>query len=447
MTKLDEIRQRITELKAQAKIINDNENSTIEEIQAIRNRLNIELEREKTELLLAQNRALPEGQKHDATDAEGKYKKAFFNMMRNTVTAEDIETIRAYNKLSSTTGADGGFLVPQDQMTKINELKKERFSFRQHINIEPVSTKTGTRVIEVSADEVPFTLLAEGNDIPDVETPQFATINYDIKDYAGILPVPNNLLNDTDTAIEAYLNKWLARKSNATDNKLVLDEIGKIESKTTVQSIDELKKIRNTKLNMAFKATTKFFMNSDAFNYFSEEKDANGRPLLEYNPKNPTERMIDGCPVVEVPNDVMKTATNKAVIIIGDMKEFITLFDRQQLSIDTTKVGGDAWKKNNTELRAILREDLQKVDTRAIQIAEVDISQAHTAVIMEANIANIADLDAMIKKAVEDAVAQQQASMASVPADFKLKVQDIESEMNAENKTAEGQTKAGKATK
>lgn len=151
--------------------------------------------------------------------------------------------------------------------------------------------------------------------------------------------------------------------------------------------------------------------------------------------------------MVEVPNDVMKTATNKAVIIIGDMKEFITLFDRQQLSIDTTKVGGDAWKKNNTELRAILREDLQKVDPRAIQIAEVDISQAHTAVIMEANIANIADLDAMIKKAVEDAVAQQQASMASVPADFKLKVQDIESEMNTENKTAGEQTKAGKATK
>ena len=56
-------------------------------------------------------------------------------------------------------------------------------------------------------------------------------------------------------------------------------------------------------------------------------------------------------------------------------------------------------------------------------------------------------LIAMIKKAVEDAVAQQQASMASVPADFKLKVQDIESEMNTENKTAGEQTKAGKATK
>ena len=178
MTKLDEIRQRITELKAQAKVINDNPNATIEEIQGIRNKLNTELEREKTELLLAQNKALPEGQKHDATDVEGKYKKAFFNMMRNTVTAEEIETIKAYNKLSSTTGADGGFLVPQDQMTKINELKKERFSFREHINVEPVSTNKGTRVIEKSADEVPFTLITEGDDIPDVETPQFATINY-----------------------------------------------------------------------------------------------------------------------------------------------------------------------------------------------------------------------------------------------------------------------------
>ena len=37
MTKIDEIRQKITELKAQAKIINDNPNATIEEIQGIRN--------------------------------------------------------------------------------------------------------------------------------------------------------------------------------------------------------------------------------------------------------------------------------------------------------------------------------------------------------------------------------------------------------------------------
>lgn len=66
---------------------------------------------------------------------------------------------------------------------------------------------------------------------------------------------------------------------------------------------------------------------------------------------------------------------------------------------------------------------------------------------MEANIANIADLDAMIKKAVEDAVAQQQASMASIPANDKTEEQTAENGADAGSKTAGEQTKAGKATK
>lgn len=378
MTKIDEIRQRITELKAQAKIIGENPSATFEEVQDIHNKLKTEYEKLKTEELIAQNKVTPEGSKHQETNIENKYKKAFFNMLRRKETAEDIEVIVGYNKLSSTTEADGGFLIPIDQQTRINELKKERFSFRKYVNVEPVNEKVGTRVIEKNADEVPFAELVEGNKIADTETPQFVQIKYDAKDYAGILPVPNNLIKDSDVAIEAYLNKWLARKSNATENKIILDIIDKISTKTTVQTIDELKKIRNTKLDLAFKPTTLFFMNSDAFNYFSEEKDATGRAMLEINPKNPTERMIDGCPVIEVPNSLMKTATNKAKVIIGDMNEFITLFDRQQFSIDTTKIGGDAWKTNSTELRAIIRMDVQKVDERAIQIAEVDISKNHT---------------------------------------------------------------------
>ena len=204
-------------------------------------------------------------------------------------------------------------------------------------------------------------------------------IKYDIEDYAGILPVTSNLLNDTDVALEAYLNRWLAKKSNATENKIILDVVNGVSQKTAVQLIEDLKKIKNTKLDMAFKPTTKFYMNSDAFNYFAEEKDANGRPMLEVNPKNPTERMIDGCLVVEVPNSLMKTTTNKAKIIIGDMKEFTTLFDRQKITIETTKVGGNAWRSNSSELKAIIRIDAQKFDERAIQIAEVDISKPHTA--------------------------------------------------------------------
>lgn len=302
-------------------------------------------------------------------------------MLRNkALTAEEVETIKGYNKLSTTSDEDGGYILPTDQETAIKELKKQTFSFRNYVTVEPVSTKTGTRVMEKNAEETPFAKITEGGEITDITpTPQFVQIKFDIADYAGILPVANNLLNDTDVALEAYLNKWLAKKSNATENKIILDLIEKISSKTPVQLIEQLKNIRNTKLDMAFKPTTKFYMNSDAFNYFAEEKDANGRPMLEVNPKNPTERMIDGCPVVEVPNSLMKTVTNKAKIIIGDLGEFATLFDRNAITIETTKVGGSAWRNNTTELRAIIRLDAQKFDERAIQIAEVDLTKNHTA--------------------------------------------------------------------
>lgn len=381
MTRIDEIRQKITELKAQAKVIGDNPNATFEEVQDIHNKLKTEYEKLKTEELIAQNKANPDGAKHQGTDGKDKYKKALFNMLRNRrLTEEEVETIKGYNKLSTTTDEDGGYILPTDQETAIKELKKQTFSFRNYVTVEPVSTKTGTRVMEKNAEETPFAKITEGDEITDITpTPQFVQIKFDIADYAGILPVTNNLLNDTDVALEAYLNKWLAKKSNATENKIILDLIEKISSKTSVQLIEQLKNIRNTKLDMAFKPTTKFYMNSDAFNYFAEEKDANGRPMLEVNPKNPTERMIDGCPVVEVPNSLMKTTTNKAKIIIGDLGEFATLFDRNAITIETTKVGGSAWRNNTTELRAIIRLDAQKFDERAIQIAEVDISEPHTA--------------------------------------------------------------------
>lgn len=381
MTKIDEIRQKITELKAQAKIIGDNPNATFEEVQGIHNKLKVEYEKLKTEELIAQNKANPDGAKHQGADGKDKYKKALFNMLRNKrLTEEEVETIKGYNKLNTTTNEDGGYILPIDQETAIKELKKQTFSFRNYVTVEPVSTKTGTRVMEKNAEETPFAKITEGEEITDITpTPQFVQIKFDIADYAGILPVTNNLLNDTDVALEAYLNKWLAKKSNATENKIILDLIEKISSKTPVQLIEQLKNIRNTKLDMAFKPTTKFYMNSDAFNYFAEEKDANGRPMLEVNPKNPTERMIDGCPVVEVPNSLMKTTTNKAKIIIGDLGEFATLFDRNAITIETTKVGGSAWRNNTTELRAIIRLDAQKFDERAIQIAEVDISEPHTA--------------------------------------------------------------------
>ena len=70
-----------------------------------------------------------------------------------------------------------------------------------------------------------------------------------------------------------------------------------------------------------------------------------------------------------LPNGGTKT-TPKYPLIIGDLKEAVKLFDRQQYSILTTNVGGKAFYRNSTDMRIIEREDVVLWDTDAVVYAE-----------------------------------------------------------------------------
>jgi len=50
------------------------------------------------------------------------------------------------------------------------------------------------------------------------------------------------------------------------------------------------------------------------------------------------------------------------------------LFDRNQLSVDMTKEGGNAWRTNTTEFRAIERENVKSWDSEAVIFGQIDIA-------------------------------------------------------------------------
>ena len=85
------------------------------------------------------------------------------------------------NALSSTTGADGGLLIPADQRTAIIELKRQYKSLRNLVSTESVTTLTGTRVIEQDAENTPFEEVAESGKIKDLANPKWIPIAYSIK--------------------------------------------------------------------------------------------------------------------------------------------------------------------------------------------------------------------------------------------------------------------------
>ncbi|MRB67562.1 phage major capsid protein, partial [Bacillus thuringiensis] len=102
-----------------------------------------------------------------------------------------------------------------------------------------------------------------------------------------------------------------------------------------------IKTALNVTLDPAFSAVANIITNQDGFNYLDQLEDKDGRPLLQPDPTNPTRKLLSGKPVIVLSNKTIATDKDgKAPFIVGDLKEAVVLWDRQQLSLDMTKEGG-----------------------------------------------------------------------------------------------------------
>ncbi|MBO1003742.1 phage major capsid protein [Pseudogracilibacillus auburnensis] len=317
----------------------------------------------------------PEPKKDEAKE----YKGLFFKAIRGkAMTDEELDIMDQYKaRLSSKEGEDGGYIIPEDIQTKINKLRQSRDDLRQYVTVVPVSTNKGARTLEKRAEHTPFAPLSEYGDpnaMKEIESPQFDRLSYAIEDYAGFLPVPNNVLDDTDQALEEYLIDWIGKKGKATDNHLILQVVNGFVKKK-LDDYKGIKTIINVELDPAFLDDTRIYTNQDGFNYLDQLEDGNGRPLLQPDPTRPTGKLLHGYQVVVLSNKTIKTEANLAPVIIGALEEAVVLWDRKQLSIDMTKEGGQAWRTNTTEFRAIQREDVTKWDEEAVVYAQLDITK------------------------------------------------------------------------
>jgi len=372
--KLNKLKASATELSNKDGVTAEEITAKMEEIKVVKARLDLALQNEadeKAEMEAAAKTAIS-GVVPKDNEANAIYTDAFYNALRGKNLTEQQATVLTEfnNALSSTTGTDGGYLIPIDQQTAIKELKREFLSLESLVNVEPVTTLTGSRNIEKDAEYVPFSEFTEGDDVPTSDTPQFVPISYTIKDRGGILPVPNNLLSDNTANLKVYLNRWLAKKEVATRNKLISDKLATI-AKTAITGIDDVKNILNVTLDPAISAMAVVVTNQDGFNKFDKMKDLEGNYLLQPNPLNPTQKLLSGKPVYVYSNKTIKTVLTKAPVIIGSLKEAITLFDREQMSLLSTNIGGTAFTKNRTDIRAITREDVQMVDSAALVYGEI----------------------------------------------------------------------------
>ncbi|WP_373205960.1 phage major capsid protein [Clostridium tertium] len=305
-------------------------------------------------------------------------------LTKTPVAEKDMQILK--NSMKEGTEADGGLTVPQDIQTSIKELRRSQDALENLVNVETVTTLSGTRVIEKAADQTPFDNVDEEAEFPNVSTPQFAKISYKVKKKGGILKVTRELLQDTAENVLGYLRKWIAKKSKATRNALIVNKINEITNtkEVAIKGLDDLKDIFNVKLDPAIAATSGILTNQNGFNWLDKLKDSDGKYVLQPNPTNLTQKLLFGVyPVTVVSNKVLASKGVGSVgeetawkhpFICGDLKEAITIFDRENMTIEMSTEAGDLWGKDQTGIKVRERLDIQTVDAEAIIKAEVEIT-------------------------------------------------------------------------
>lgn len=292
----------------------------------------------------------------------------------------DKEHVTIVNQMNEADpGTDGGLTVPQDIRTQIEELRRTEDDLEMYVNVERVSTLSGSRVIEKEADATPWDTVDEAKQFPEAGTPQLEKVEYKIKKFGGILKLTYELLQDTAENVLGYLKKYIAKKTRATRNAAIIKKIKEIAAKkaeVVVAGIDELKDIFNEQLDPALKSTSKVITNQSGFNYLDKLKDSDGNYILQPDPTKPTQKLLFGVyPVVTLLNKTMptedvieneKVVGHKYPVICGDLKEAITLFDREYMSIEISDQAGDLWEHDLTGVKVRDRFDVQSVDEDAV---------------------------------------------------------------------------------
>lgn len=369
--KLRELLNAINEKTIQAKFFMEEENKDLDKASALLDEVDAlkkEYDAEERLFNLSKQDNAPSEEEMKAAKIEKTEKSAIEKFAED---ARNGFVVKA-GKLAEGVPADGGYVVPEDIQTKINEYKTAKTSLLDLVTVEKVKTNKGQRTFKKRAQQTGFTKVGEGGKITSKSTPQFERLNYEIEKYAGYLPVTNELLADSDQNIAKVIIEWLGDESRVTANKLILEELKKKEE-TDLKDLDGIKKALNVTLGQAFKPTAKIITNDDGLQYLDTLKDSTNRYLLAPMPGD-TMRMglqvgANTIPVEVIPNADLETDKKKIPFIIGDLKESVVYWDRQltSINISATAVIGElnAFEEDLTLYRAIEREDVTLRDKDA----------------------------------------------------------------------------------
>ena len=318
----------------------------LEEKQAEKAKLEEEIE-ELQKQVDEQNRKAPTfkdveqrgGKKLEERDAIAKFIR--------TGQTRDIEGLK-------TTDSGSAALIPTEVL-KPHFLEKTRNPLLDLVQRVKVNSGSGKYpVIKKTDSKMASTEELKAN--PELGKPSISEIDYSIKTYRGYIPVSQEMIDDADYDIMSIVEDEVFNQGENTELSLVAT-ILKSATQADAAGFDGIKDIYNKKLKSIYKAS--IVVTQSMFAALDKVKDKNGRYMLQTDVASPTGYSFGGKTIYPV-DDTVFGSEGDMKFFIGDVSEFVKLFDRSQVSVK--------WVNNDIYgqlLGLFIRLDVKKVDAAA----------------------------------------------------------------------------------
>ncbi|KRK58498.1 phage major capsid protein [Fructilactobacillus fructivorans] len=280
-----------------------------------------------------------------------------------------VDEVTSVTDPSSPDNSSLGLTVPSDDQKQINQLTRQYDALDQYVNVENVGTSKGSRIYEKMSAIKPLNNLSQENiKIPSMDDPEVNRIEYTIQRFGGISSLTNTVMADSADNLMQYINNWIAKKDVITRNNEILKVIGTAPKKSGINSFDDVKRTIETAVDPAIVNTSTIFTNQSGFTALATVKDANGNYLVQNNVTNPAQKEIDGKPICVISDRWLQDNGGAHPFIYGDLKQGITLFDRQQMTLNSTNDGAGGFESDTTKVKVIDRFDVELTDFDAFTV-------------------------------------------------------------------------------
>lgn len=290
-----------------------------------------------------------------------------FKMMAKMVSKKPLEETEKAALISGADATSGeNYLIPEDVQVAINELRKTYVSAKSIVNVESTASLSGSVNYEAGTP-AGLTAFDDGEAIPEESGMTFVRKQFTIGWMGKLIPISRILLGAEKANLMGYINRWFLRNAIISENGAIFAALKAGYANGTPKAIAgwaALKKSINVDLDPSCLIGGMIVTNQSGFACLDEEVDGNGRPILQENPANRTQKLFQGLPIHVFPDAQLPNIDGTHFpIIYGDTKAGCTFVEHQSLEFALSDQY--LFGKNQNCLRVIEGFDVMSTDTSA----------------------------------------------------------------------------------